>query len=77
MLADVVFNSENMPQSYRRKQLLNWFRAANKDKIMSEFHYHRWIRLVGGNNFLDAIYKANESQLDDLYILREELRLKI
>lgn len=63
-------------QSYRRKQMLHWVRTANPEKWL-DFHYVRWINKVGGNGIIDAIYKASEDQLDDLYILREELRLKI
>ncbi len=63
-------------QSDRRKQLLNWYRTANPEK-WTDFNYSRWVQTVGGVNMRDAIYKATEDQLDDLYILREELRLKI
>lgn len=63
-------------QSYRRKQLLNWLRTANPERL-TDFHYSRWIDNVGGNDMKAAIYKATEEQLDDLYILREELRLGI
>lgn len=62
--------------SKRRKQLLNWYRTAKPEKWL-DFHYIRWKDKVGGTTMLDAIYKASESELDDLYILREELRLKI
>lgn len=63
-------------QSYRLKQLLNWYRTANPEKFI-DFHYTRWVAMVGGVNMKDALYKATEDQLDDLYILREELRLGI
>lgn len=63
-------------QSFRRKQLLNWYRTANPEKF-TDFHYTRWITIVNGSDMKDAIYKATEDQLDDLYILREELRLGI
>lgn len=62
--------------SYRRKQLLNWYRTANPEKF-TDFHYTRWIQKVGGVDMKDAICKATEDELDDLYILREELRLGI
>lgn len=65
-----------MKQSFRRKQLLNWARTANAEKWV-QFDYTRWITKVGGKDIIDAIYKATEDQLDDLYILREELRLGI
>lgn len=63
-------------QSTRRKQMLNWYRTANKEKFL-DFNYLRWINKVGENDMKDAIYSASEEELDDLYILREELRLKI
>lgn len=62
--------------SPRRKQMLNWYRTANPEKWL-DFHYLRWQRSVGANSIKEAIYKANENQLNDLYILREELRLGI
>ena len=62
--------------SFRRKQLLNWYRTADKTKF-DDGNYRNWMRLVGGLDMKDCIYKATEKQLDDLYILREELRLKI
>ena len=62
--------------SFRRKQLLNWYRTADKTKF-DDGNYRNWIRMVGGTDMKDCIYKATEEQLDDLYILREELRLKI
>jgi patatin-like phospholipase/acyl hydrolase len=62
--------------SDRRKQMLNWYRTANPEKF-TDFHYTRWMRKVGGVDMKDAIYKASEDELDDLYILREELRLGI
>jgi hypothetical protein len=57
-------------QSYRRKQLLNWYRTANPEKL-TDFHYTRWVQRVGGIDMKEAIYKATEDELDDLYILRE------
>ena len=63
-------------QSFRLKQLLNWYRTANPEKF-TDFHYTRWIQRVGGVDMKDALYKATEDELDDLYILREELRLGI
>ena len=63
-------------QSFRRKQMLNWYRTANPEKF-TDFHYTRWIQRVGGVDMKDALYKATEDELDDLYILREELRLGI
>ena len=63
-------------QSHRRKQLLNWVRTANPEKFV-DFHYTRWVAMVGETDMKEAIYKATEDQLDDLYILREELRLGI
>lgn len=62
--------------SFRRKQMLNWFRTCNPEKF-DDFHYHRWKDMVGAETMKEAIYKATEDQLDDLYILREELRLGI
>ena len=62
--------------SYRRKQLLNWYKTANPAKL-DDFNYHRWKETVGAETIKEAIYKATEEQLDDLYILREELRLGI
>jgi hypothetical protein len=62
--------------SYRRKQLLNWYRTANPEKWL-DFHYCRWKDSIGAETMKEAIYKATEDQLDDLYILREELRLGI
>ncbi len=56
--------------------MLNWARTANPTK-WDDFHYVRWIKLVGGEGIMDAIKKANDDQLNDLYILREELRLGI
>ena len=56
--------------------MLNWARTANPEK-WTDFHYSRWVRTVGGLDIIDAIKKATEDQLDDLYILREELRLGI
>lgn len=56
--------------------MLNWYRTANPEKWL-DFHYLRWQRSVGANSIKEAIYKANENQLNDLYILREELRLGI
>jgi len=63
-------------QSYRRKQLLNWIKTANPEKF-TDFHYSRWMDNVDATNMKEAIYKATEEQLDDLYILREELRIGI
>lgn len=62
--------------SYRRKQLLNWVRTAKPEKWL-DFHYVRWMSKVGADDMLAAVYKASEDELDDLYILREELRLGI
>lgn len=62
--------------SFRRKQMLNWHRTANPEKWL-DFHYIRWKDSVGAETMKEAIYKATEEQLDDLYILREELRLGI
>jgi hypothetical protein len=62
--------------SKRRKQLLNWYRTASPEKWL-DFHYIRWKNAVGNYSMLEAIYNATEDQLDDLYILREELRLGI
>jgi hypothetical protein len=63
--------------SFRRKQMLNWFRTSDKSKF-DDNNYRNWMMMVGDNNNMkDAIYKASEEQLDDLYILREELRLGI
>jgi hypothetical protein len=62
--------------SFRRKQMLNWCRTANPEKWL-DFHYIRWKDSVGAETMKEAIYKASEDQLDDLYILREELRLGI
>lgn len=56
--------------------MLNWARTANPNK-WDDFHYVRWMKSVGGENMIEAIKKATEDQLDDLYILREELRLGI
>ena len=56
--------------------MLNWARTASPEKWV-QFDYQRWIRMVGGSDIKDAIKKATEEQLDDLYILREELRLGI
>lgn len=63
-------------QSFRRKQMLNWYRTTNPEKWV-QFDYQRWVTKVGGVDMKDAIYKATEDELDDLYILREELRLGI
>lgn len=65
-----------MKNSPRRKQMLNWARTANPEK-WTDFDYSRWVRTVGGLDIIDAIKNATEDQLDDLYILREELRLGI
>lgn len=65
-----------MAYSYRKKQMLNWARTANPEKWL-QFDYQRWMKIVGGSDMKDAIKKATENQLDDLYILREELRLGI
>ena len=62
--------------SFRRKQLLNWYRTANPEKWL-DFHYIRWKDTVGAETIKEAIHLATEEQLDDLYILREELRLGI
>jgi hypothetical protein len=63
--------------SFRRKQMLAWYRTSNKSKF-DDNNYRNWMVMVGeNNNMKDAIYKASEDQLDDLYILREELRLGI
>ena len=62
--------------SYRRKQMLNWVRTAKPEKWL-DFHYIRWMNKVGADNMLDSVYKASEDQLDELYVLREELRLGI
>lgn len=63
--------------SFRRKQLLNWCNTACPTKWL-DFHYNRWKDSIGPNlTMKEAIYKATEDQLDDLYILREELRLGI
>ncbi len=62
--------------SFRRKQMLNWARTASPEK-WNDFHYVRWIHSVNGDGIFDAIKKASENELDDLYILREELRLGI
>jgi hypothetical protein len=62
--------------SFRRKQMLNWYKTANPEKWL-DFHYIRWKDSVGAETMKEAIYKATEDQLDDLYILREELRLGI
>ncbi len=63
--------------SFRRKQMLNWYRTTNKSKF-DDNNYRNWMMMVGDvDNMKDAIYKASEEQLDDLYILREELRLGI
>lgn len=62
--------------SFRRKQMLNWYRTANPEKWL-DFHYTRWKDCVGAETIKEAIYKASENQLDDLYILREELRVGI
>ncbi len=56
--------------------MLNWARTASPEKWL-QFDYQRWMKLIGGDNMIDAIKKASEEQLDDLYILREELRLGI
>jgi len=65
-----------MAYSHRRKQMLNWARTANPEKWV-QFDYQRWIRRIGGTDIIDSIKKATEDELDDLYILREELRLGI
>lgn len=62
--------------SFRRKQILNWYKTASPEKWL-DFHYARWKDMVGAGTMKEAIYKATEDQLDDLYILREELRLGI
>ena len=63
--------------SFRRKQMLNWYRTADKTKF-DDGNYRNWMRQVGEvSTMKEAIYLATESQLDDLYILREELRLCI
>lgn len=62
--------------SFRRKQMLNWYRKSNPEKWL-DFHYIRWKDSIGAKTMKEAIYKATEEQLDDLYILREELRLGI
>lgn len=59
--------------------MLNWARTANKEKFL-DFHYVRWMRSVSkdeNDTMIDCIKKADEDKLDDLYILREELRLGI
>lgn len=71
-----------MAYLYRRKQMLNWARTTlrqNPIRIQAEFHYQRWIKKVDEDcdNIIDAIKLATEDQLDDLYELREELRLGI
>lgn len=62
--------------SFRRKQLLNWLKTASPTRLL-DFEFNRWKDQVGGETMKDAIYKATENQLDDLYIIREETRLKI
>lgn len=57
--------------------MLNWYRTADKTKF-DDNNYRNWMRQVGEvENMNQAIYLATEEQLDDLYILREELRLGI
>lgn len=65
-----------MAYSARRKQMLNWARTTSPEKWL-EFHYTRWMKLLNAEDMISGIKKASEAQLDDLYILREELRLKI
>lgn len=65
-----------MAYSDRRKQMLNWARTASSEKWV-QFDYQRWIRRTGETDIIAAIKKATEDELDDLYILREELRLGI
>jgi hypothetical protein len=67
---------ERLKLSNRRKQMLNWYRTANPIK-WTEYQYNLWVVKVGAKSMKEAIYMASESQLDDLYILREELRLGI
>jgi translation initiation factor IF-3 len=63
--------------SFRRKQMLSWYRTADKTKF-DDNNYRNWMRQVGVvKDMKEAIYLATEEQLDDLYILREELRLGI
>lgn len=62
--------------SFRRKQMLNWYKTASPEKLLDS-NYTRWKDMVGAETIKEAIYKATEEQLDDLYILREELRLGI
>jgi putative transposase len=74
---DKIMSQEKYSQ--RKKQMLNWARTANKENLL-DFHYVRWMRRVSQdekNTIIDCIKKANEDDLDDLYILREELRLGI
>lgn len=56
--------------------MLNWYKTANPE-IWLDFHYIRWKDSVGAETMKEAIYIASEDKLDDLYILREELRLGI
>ena len=67
------------PYSKRRKQMLNWLRSANPERL-DDFHYMRWAMKATNNESGDlkaAIKAATEDQLEELYILREELRLGI
>ena len=62
--------------------MLNWARVMlrqNPIAIETEPHYRRWARKNGGSidNFVETIKHADEESLDDLYQLREELRLGI
>jgi hypothetical protein len=65
-----------MAYSFRRKQMLNWCRNANPAN-WDDVNYRNWMRQVGEADIKSCIKKASEEQLDDLYILREELRLGI
>jgi hypothetical protein len=51
----------------------------NPIAIETEFHYKRWAKRAGGSidDFVETIKNADEELLDDLYELREELRLGI
>lgn len=59
--------------------MLAWARERlrNNPSVFDDFHYHRWMTKVGGDGIVDCVKRADEDQLDDLYILREELRLGI
>jgi len=62
--------------------MLNWARVMlrqNPIAIETEFHYKRWANRAGGSidNFVETIKNADEEHVEDLYELREELRLGI